>query len=562
MMDKTFILSNYVIIYFIGIVFTIISALIGYMLSTTIKGFDYKTKNCSYFYLLFFFTIVYAVIFSIMKDLSVLSHHSYFDFAVFLDYFNNFIQGKGLISTLQESYYPGRGHWFSSHFTPIIYFFAFAYKISPSFHTINWSQTILMAISPLILYCLSRRFIGAFGSFCIALALLFNPTFQYITLYEFEYFRFIVPVGILALGITLGHYSILYIFLSSLAVLFIREDAALMVFGIGAFVFLFQKDRRKLGVVLMTMAIVYLVILLQVIMPLFRGASVSENAHVAAYWFYEFGETPYEIVKNILLNPAKFIAYLFHPFKLFNWVMYILPFAFLPLAGADVLVVMLPTLAVLSYSSSVTHTSYFLYYVAPILVAMIWATIVGIPRLVRFASEKERLKKWLRRCPPAVERFSFAVLIGSIACSIYFGPSPISIQFWFRDFSLAPFHSTTFYVERYRPTSHDEIVRKAANMIPVSASVSAEFFLLVDIYRSRGIRVFPSIEDVDYVFIDKSHPRKTRSSGGPFKVNLQFYYKWIENRPDVFELVYAVDGVFLYKRRPNAPSYLQPHAPN
>lgn len=556
-MDKTFALSNYVSIYFIGIIFTIISALVGYVLSSTIKGFDYKTKSYSYFYFLCFLTIVFAVIFTIMKDLTALSHHSYYDYAVFLDYFHHYSQTKGLFSSLEESIHPGGGQWMGVHFTPLAYLFALSYKILPSFYTINWLQTALMATSPLILYWLSRRFLGSFGSFCIALALLFNPTFQYITLYEFEFLRFIIPVGILALGITLGNYSILYIILSALAVLFIREDAALLIVGVGLFLFIFQKDRRGLGVVIMALAVIYLICLLQIIMPLFRGA--GNKAHIAVGYFQVFGKTLPEILQNIWFKPGDFLAYLFHPFKLFNWIMYILFFSFLPLTGADLLVIMLPSLAMLSVSSSVTHTSYFLYYIAPVVVVVVWSTVVGIPRLVSFANGKERLKKWLRHYPPSIERISFAVLIGSIACSIYFGPSPISIQFWFRDFSLAPFHSTTFNIERYRPTSHDEIVRKAANMIPESASVAAEFFLLVDVYRCNKIRVFPSIEDVDYVFIDKSHPRKTDASEGPFKENNQFYYNWIENRPDVFELVYAKDGVFLYKRRFNAPSYSQPY---
>ncbi len=555
---RTFYPFYYLIIYIAGTVVVFGAALSGYLFFNRFLTLRFLRDRKSYLWILISIVIVWIIAFALMKDLTVLSHHSYYDFAVFLEYFHNFAQGKGLMSTIQGTTIPGNSHWFSNHFTPIIFFFAFAYKVLPSFHTINWLQTILMAISPLILYFLSRRFLDAFGAFCIALALLFNPTFQYITLYEFEYLRFVIPVGILALSITIKKSHYMAVILSSLAVLLIREDAALMVFGMGIFVFVFQKDRRWLGVALMAIATIYLFCVLRIIMPMFRGT--GNSIHVAAYWFGEFGKTPLEIMKTILVNPANFLAYLFHPFKLINWIMFFLPFSFVPLMGADILVMMLPTLALLSFSGSMTHTSYFLYYVAPILVVLVWSTIVGIPRLVRVSHEKERLKKWFRRYPPSVERISFAVLIGSVACSIYFGPSPISIQFWFRDFSLAPFHSTTFNIDRYRPTSHDEIARKAASMIPVSASVSAEFFLLVDVYRNREIRVFPSIEGVDYIFIDKLHPRKTRSSGGPFKENNQFYYEWIENRPDVFERIFAEDGVFLYKRRPNAPSYTQPHS--
>lgn len=554
-------ISKYSFIYFLGIAFTIISTFIGYILSTKIKKFDDKLKNRSYFYFLCLMIIAYIIIFSIMKDLTVLSHHSYYDFAVFLDYFHHYSQNKGLFSSLEDFSHPGSGHWMGVHFTPLAYIFAFAYKILPSFRTINWLQTILMATSPLILYWLSRRFIGTLGAFCISLALLFNPTFQYITLYEFEYLRFLVPVGILALGVTIAEFPTRVVLLSSIAVLFIREDAPLMVFGMGVFVFFFQRDRRRLGVLLIAIALIYLFIILQIIMPLFREA--ANNTHVAISIFQEFGKTLPEILTNILLNPGEFLAYFFHPFKLFNLIMYFLPFSFLSFAGADVLIIILPTLAALFFSNVVIHSSYFLYYVVPILVVVVWSTIVGIPRLVRFSHEKERLTKWFRRYPPSVERVSFAVLIGSVACSIYFGPSPVSIQFWYKDFTLAPFRTATFYKERYQPSLHDETMRKVAAMIPQRASVSAEQLLLVDVYKSDAIRVFPWIEDVDYVFIDKSNQRKTGffippGSWDGLRRNPQFYYDWVEKRPDVFELIYAEDGVCLFKRRQGAPPYPQP----
>jgi hypothetical protein len=182
---------------------------------------------------------------------------------------------------------------------------------------------------------------------------------------------------------------------------------------------------------------------------------------------------------------------------------------------------------------------------------------------VELARGWKGLPGWLKRYPPSVERISFAVLVGSVACSIYFGPSPIAIQFWFRDFSLAPFRTTTFYIDRYRPTSHDDVARRVAAMIPEKASVSAEQFLLVDVYKSHTIKVFPWIEGVDYVFIDKSNLRKTGigvpGSWGGLRKNPQFYYDWVEKRPDVFELVHTEDGVCLFKRRPDAPPYPQPY---
>ncbi len=312
-----------------------------------------------------------------------------------------------------------------------------------------------------------------------------------------------------------------------------------------------------MGFVIIMVSILYLFTVLKVIMPYFRGEKAAVDAHVAAYMFYGFGRTSGEILKNIFLSPILFLKHIFHPLKLINWFMYVLPYAFVPFAAVGVLVIALPLLIFLSYSSSIKYISYMLYYVSPILVVVTWATVIGLYKAQNISENKEWIKKWLKK-PPSIERLSFAVLAASMICSIYFGPSPISLQFWFRDFKVAPLHSNTFYRDRYIPTLHDEIIQRAAKMIPEDASVMAEFFLLTDVYKNREIRCFPiyyifedleSIFNVDYIFIDKSHPMKAKSSGGPFKADNELYYLWIENRPDTYEKVFSEDGVILYKNK-------------
>ncbi len=536
------IISKYVIIYAVGIIFTFLSTFVGYYLFGKSKYVSQLSERISFLLLVSVSASVYAVVFSVMKDLTVLSHHSYFDFAVFLDYFNNIAKGNGLFSRMQENAIPGTGNWLSTHFTPAAYIFGFLYKIWPSFHTVNWAQTILLAVSSVILYLLAKTKIGAFSSMCISLAFLFNPTFQYITLYEFEYLRFIIPVGILAVGILLSTDSNLKILLACLIVILMREDAAFFVLGMGFYVFAFRK-RRILGTFVMISSMVYIISVLKIIMPSFSG---TENyVYVATSSFNEFGTNFMETIKNLLLHPSRLIVHLLHPYKSINYVMYLLPFAFIPLFGIKVLLIAVPTAAMLAFSSSYTHSSYFLYYVSPVLVGVTWATAMGIPNFIKLIKGKSLLKYILRiKGPITKDRISFAVLCGSIACSIYFGPSVFSIQFWNKDFSLAPFRTTTFNVVRYQPNMHDDLIRKIARLIPLNAAVSAEQILLQDIYRCKSVYVFPNIEKADYIFIDKKNPRKAYISGNP-----QDHYDLVEKRLDIFELVSSEDSIFLYKRK-------------
>ena len=555
---------KYSLIYFIGIIIVLIVTTAGFIVFNKLALLESVSKRKSFFSIVALSSILYVIIFSAMKDFTVLSHHSYVDFAGYLEIFNNFANGKGLFISMQENFVPGTGNWLSAHFTPMAYVFGFLFKLFPSFHTINWAQTILLASSVMILYLFAKPKIGAFSAFCISLALLLNPTFQYITLYEFDFLRFIIPLGILTLGVAMQKDANIGAVLACCALsLLVREDTAFFVFGIGLYIAFFQK-KKALGSGIMALSLIYLIAVLKVIMPSFRGDGGSMN--VAAGSFFEFGSAPVEIIKNMLLHPIRLIAHLFHPHKSINYLMYLLPFSFVPVFGFKALVIALPSAIFLAFSSSVTHSSYFLYYVSPILVAVVWAAVEGVNNVAAFSDKYPRFMAFLRlKSRITKERAAFAVLCGSIASAIYFGPSPFSIQFWNKDFSLAPFRTNTFNITRYQPTSHDEIIRKVAKLIPETVSVSAEQFLLQDVYKSKSIYVFPWIEGVEYIFIDKKNPTKTGIGSIPgswdgLRQYPQFYYDWLEKRPDVFELVTSEEGIFLYKRKSDALPYPQPFA--
>jgi uncharacterized membrane protein len=244
---------------------------------------------------------------------------------------------------------------------------------------------------------------------------------------------------------------------------------------------------------------------------------------------------------------------LFHPYKSANYFMLLLPFVFMPLFSITILLIAIPSAMMLSFSAERTYSSYFLYYVSSVLVVVTWAAVIGTKKIVDWINRMERLRDILvRRSSITIERVAFSVLCGAVACSVYFGPSPLSIQFWNKDFSLAPFRTTTFYLDRYRPTSHDAAMRKIARLIPDEASISTEQVLLYDVYRCNSIYVFPNIEKANYVLIDKKNPRKAYISENP-----QRYYDLVEKRPELFELVGNEDGVYLYKRKNVYPTSVQ-----
>lgn len=516
--------------------------MIGYYVINNRVGVLKLSQKKSFIYPILFILIIYVIVFSIMKDLTVLSHNSYFDFAVYLEIFNNFANGKGLFTSMQENCVGGTGNWLSAHFTPFAYIYGYLFKIWPSFHMVNWSMTVFLSSSALILYLLAKKEIGNFCAFCISVTLLLNPTFQYITLYEFEFLRFIIPIGIITIGMVILNASGLWIITFCFLSLLVREDVAMFVIGIGIYIYIIKK-RRMLGAFIISSAIIYFILIVNYVMPSLRLG--GNGIHVAAASFQYFGSNLQELFLNILHHPVKFLAYIDPGYKIVNIIMYMLPFSFVPAVSLDVLIICLPLFLFLSFGVHMTYISYFIYYISPIIATLAWATTLGFQRISNYVNESLKFAKYLHLTFPITkEKIAFAVLCGSFACSIYFGPSPISIQFWNRDFILAPFRTTTFYISRYRYSPHDELLRKAAMLIPENASVAAEEFLLNDVYKCRSIKTFnsDSAEGVDYIFLDKSRAFGIRKGNDPR------YYDCINSGPDIFDEIYSNDGIYLYRK--------------
>jgi len=238
--------------------------------------------------------------------------------------------------------------------------------------------------------------------------------------------------------------------------------------------------------------------------------------------------------------------------------MYFLPLLFIPLLAPSVLISTLASFGLGLFSLSPTHISYMLYYLSPAIPFIFYAFLKGWPKflsLLGYLSRKSRLPG-LNNIEDAAMA---AILSGLLVSNIFFGPSPISLQFWFRDIKPAPFRTLNFHYSSYYVAKHQAKVEGFTKIIPDHAIVSAEQFLAPRLYKKKGIMVFPQLESVDgkikadYAFIDKNNPVKTGISTVPgswdgLRQNPQHYYDLIEKDQLHWQLIKADDGYFLYKR--------------
>lgn len=474
------------------------------------------------------------------------SLHFYVDFSHWMQLLNTIIH-TGLPHALnQEFIVSGTLNYFSAHFVPFIYIFAIPFKLISRPETVIVLNVALMLSSAIPLYKLAlylrndRRF-----ALLISVLLLWYPTFQYITLYEFEMLRFSIPILLWMLYFFETRRTPLYVLFLILAVL-VREEVGLTVAMFGIYAWFFQK-RRKEGLFSVFFGLGGFILITSIIMPMMRG---GEFIHVAAGEFSKFGSSPFEIVVGVLRHPALMLQTILNPLKLANLFMIGFPLLFIPLAAPGALLGMMANVGTGLLSTSVIHTSYQLYYLAPSIPFIFYALLKAWPSFTLPAPlEKRVVVKGLAR-GWAEKPLMNVLLVAVLVSNFFFGPSPISLQFWFKNIRPAPFRTENFHWSVYQITDHHRKIEELVRMVPDDAIVSAPQFLHPRLYNKKGALVFPALQSKDgkwqagYVVLDTTN--NGLKSESPAYVTQSDMMK--VQRNNEWELMKADDGYELYRR--------------
>ncbi len=218
--------------------------------------------------------------------------------------------------------------------------------------------------------------------------------------------------------------------------------------------------------------------------------------------------------------------------------MYILPLALLPLASPSILLAALPTLVATFMSDSVTNYSFTLYYLTPAIPIFFFAAIRGISRFGHSA-------------PDTADYLSWGVFCASLSTAIFFGPSPISRQYWDESYKVGIFRSTSYHRSQYRPTPGALAAARVAALVPKDAAISAPQHLLPLLYDRKRMAVFPSLDEgIDHVLIDRSRSDIAgwAETYEDFRTRPEHYYARVEKDP-AWELAVEDGQSRLYRRR-------------
>lgn len=449
----------------------------------------------------------------------------------------------------QELLIPGTMNYLSVHFVPLIYVLAIPFKIWPYGETIIIFNFLLMmsAVIPmykLALTCQGDKRVALF----VAVLLLLYPTFQYLVLYEFGMLRFSIPIILWMLCFWQKKKMLGYYLFVLLAVL-VREEVGLTIMMFGIYLILIEKQHRT-GLITGLIGVGAFAVITQMVMPALRGGGGYQ--HIAVSLFSAFGNSFSEIIINMINNPVLVLKVVFQPIKLANIFVYFLPLLFIPFLAPSILIAILANFGVGLLSVSITHSSYMLYYLSPSIPFIFYGFIKGWPKFLAMLGTFPVGGYRIRQANNIDSAAMAAVLSTLLIANIFFGPSPMSLQFWFKDLRPAPFKTQDFHYSVYNITDHHRISDEFCNLIPELAIVSAPHFLHPRLFKKRGTMIFPQLESSDgavkahYVLFDKTNNGLKNESPSSFT---QLDFDLVEKDTENWKLVRSKDGYYLYENK-------------
>ena len=522
--------KNLFIIYSLGITSICFLSYFTYYVSSKFSIVINK-KNSNYIFIfsfLFYFISIFYLTFGKINAL-----HHYVDFGTVLEILWKNYQGYGLTTLMSENHHGG-SHWFGAHFTPILYLtYIPIFAIYPNPHVIPISETFFILSSLIPLWLISKKYLDDNSSRLLISSFLFYPTIFYTNLYGTAFIELCIPLFLWLFYFLEEKNNKLFI-LTLILCLMVREEISLVTSFLG--IYLIIKKRYLLGFFTFTLSLVYFYIVLFIVMPSFRIEDFNE-IHITSSWFKEWGNSYSEMIKNILFKPIDVLNKILIPPKIGNFVLILIPLLFLPLSSILIFLIAIPNLGITFLSSAISHSSFILYYLSPSLPIFFYATIKGISKLKNF--------KFVNK-----SSLINSVLVASITTTIFFGATPISLPFWFKNYEVGKFYTTDFHYSAYRVEQNDIVAKELALIIPDDANVSAEQHFLPLLYKKRKMTVFPFVEqDTSYILIDKFGKTKTGWTDTylEFRNNPnKFYKKYLDS--DKWQIIKSINGVMLLKK--------------
>ncbi len=436
------------------------------------------------------------------------------DSAMYEEHLWNVTHGKGFRSYLDQ------GLFWGEHIQFIHLLLLPLYLVWPSHLLLELCETIALAAGAIPLYRMAVRHSGSTtaGKAIVAAYLCYFPL-QFldiaIDLKTLRPISFGVPVLLFALeAIEKKCWKTAVILL--LLTLAAKEDYAIILGPLGLWIAYQQwrenkmsKDSTKpgffrpvaLGVGVSCFAVIYLVFVVKIAIPWFRG---GEQVHYVAY-FSNLGNSPEEVIKNILWNPSLLMGELFRTDTFIYGLALIIPLGLIPLLSPSRLLVAAPLFSLLCLNEIARNP--FHHFHAPLVPILCWAAATGLGNIPSI------IDRWSMKCKLlSVQTFATHFLWSSaLATGLFFSLGPLGLGFWDTG-------SKVYWKKLYVPGERAKQFEKVIPLIPLESKVASTDFIhprFTHHARPYDYSKYPrkvndnkpgAPADTDYIVIDTQHP--------------------------------------------------------
>ena len=414
-----------------------------------------------------FVAVCAVTVFTLIAVLTCLRYATYsspnFDFGLFVNMFHHMKETGLPISSSERDKLLSH---FAVHISPIYYLLLPAYLIFPSPYTLQIGQALVLAGGMIPLYLLAKhKGLGNKTILLLAVAYAFSPVIICGTSYDIHENCFLVPL-LLWVFYFFEREKYLFMYVATLFVFCIKEDACLFIFFFSLFV-IFSRRNYRHGIALCAASLIYFVIAISILTVHGDGLLTT---HYQNYMYEDNGLIGMVLI--IITNPAYVFTQTLNIEKL-PYLMYVLlPLGFMPLATRKVshLILVLPFMLFNLMTSYVYQYNIDFQYTYGAISCMLYLAVINSSEM------GNRPRKYM-------------VSLAAVA----------SVMFFL--ITAAP--KIENYTKRIIKAKEEfTILDEALETIPEDASVKASTFFIPHIADRHEIYEIKSKNNTDYVVFD------------------------------------------------------------
>ncbi len=476
--------------------------------------------------LLWLLIILYAVHFG---ALSTTMHDSFLTHAADLGNMDqpiwNTLHGHWLQETKKDG---SEGTRLSDHFEPIFLPVSLVFLVWDDVRALLWLQTLALALGAIPVYWIAKDAFARAGligmgaelwGLGFAAVYLLFPALEWANITEFH----AVPLAVTPLLLAL-HFAHRrrdrWMWLFSILAMSTQEHIPLLTLMLGLYIALAQR-RPRVGLPLALVSLAWFGVATFLIIP--RYAAQAYHGQATSVYFRRFGElgnSPADIARSLLTNPALALRIAIQPARLTYLTGLLTSVGFVALLDPLTLLIAAPTLGINVLSAYYAQFSGRFHYSAPIVPIFIVAATFGALRLAGWLAA--RSPSFRKQAPRVVLG---VVLMSSLAYHHRAGVTPLAASF-----------------RRPQVTEHHRLLARFAGQIPASAPLSATAQLFPHFTHRQRIHIFPTVADAEYVLLDVTGMNEMHPA------DLQREYEALVDG-GAFGILDAADGYILLQRR-------------